>query len=65
MSVKVNLGCGNKKREGCVNVDVCCDPDVRWDLSRFPWPFEDGSVILKDDGVFHFKVPYFKSPAFP
>ncbi len=29
---------------GYVNVDVCGDPDLRFDLSHFPWPFEDNSV---------------------
>ena len=43
-SVKLNLGCGDKKYPGCTNVDLYGDPDVRCDLSVFPWPFADNSV---------------------
>ena len=42
--MKLNLGCGDKKRDGYVNVDRCGAPDVQCDLSRFPWPWADGSV---------------------
>lgn len=87
--MKLNLGCGEKMREGYVNVDVCGTPDIKCNLSVFPWPFEDNSIdevfsehflehvldyektvlemhrILKKDGILHFKVPYFKSMAFP
>lgn len=42
--MKLNLGCGDKKIGGYVNVDVCGDPDVRADLSVFPWPFESGTA---------------------
>lgn len=42
--MRLNLGCGDKRREGYVNVDVCGTPDVVCDLSVFPWPWEDGAV---------------------
>lgn len=42
--LKLNLGCGDKMRRGYVNVDLNCSPDVRCDLSVFPWPFEDASA---------------------
>ena len=42
--MKLNLGCGDKKMEGYVNVDVCGTPDLNYDLSCFPWPFEDNSA---------------------
>ena len=42
--MKLNLGCGDKKYEGFVNVDLYGEPDVRCDLSQFPWPFEDDSA---------------------
>lgn len=42
--MKLNLGCGDKKREGYVNVDNCGESDFTQDLSVFPWPWVDGSV---------------------
>ena len=36
--MKYNLGCGDKKIDGYVNVDVCGTPDVTCDLAVFPWP---------------------------
>ena len=42
--VKLNLGCGDKKYPGYVNVDLYGEPDRRCDLRVFPWPFETDSV---------------------
>jgi SAM-dependent methyltransferase len=42
--VKLNLGCGNKKIDGFVNVDLYGTPDMRVDLFEFPWPWETGSI---------------------
>lgn len=39
---RINIGCGDRKHPGFINVDVCGDPDVRFDLEQFPWPFSDG-----------------------
>lgn len=38
----LNLGCGNFKI-GDVNVDIDkrCNPDVAWDLNKFPYPFRE------------------------
>ena len=44
--VKINLGCGQRKRGGYVNIDKypTFAPDLLWDLEKTPYPFEAGSV---------------------
>ncbi|HLO64329.1 MAG TPA: hypothetical protein VK165_15330, partial [Azonexus sp.] len=44
--LKLNLGCGRRKREGFVNVDsqAGCQPDLVLDLEKTPWPWPDDSV---------------------
>jgi hypothetical protein len=46
MALRLNLGCGNRKLAGWVNVDkvAACDPDQVCDLEQFPWPWPDNSV---------------------
>jgi len=44
MALKLNIGCGDKQYKDYTNVDLYGEPDVRCDLSVFPWPFEDNSV---------------------
>lgn len=87
--MKINIGCGDKKTDGYINVDLYGEPDIRCDLFKFPWPFDDNSIdevfsehflehvedyektifeiyrVLKPGGLIHFKVPHFKSVAFP
>ncbi len=45
---KLNLGCGEHKKEGYVNVDwsPLNNPDVVHDLNAMPYPFDDGSFDL-------------------
>ncbi len=53
----LNLGCGRKRVEGAVNLDVTplTNPDVLHDLDRRPWPFADDSFdeVLAYDVIEH------------
>jgi len=42
---KLDLGCGRKKTEGCIGIDVVQLPgvDIVHNLSNFPWPLETNS----------------------
>ena len=44
--VKLDLACGQVKKEGFIGVDFVTAPgvDIVHDLFEFPWPFEDESV---------------------
>lgn len=45
-TMKLDLGCGDNKREGFLGVDLhkTDSVDIEADLFRTPWPFEDNSV---------------------
>ena len=53
--LKLNMGCGFRKKEGYVNVDhdLGCMPDQHLDASRARWPWADGSV---DEVVFEYSM---------
>lgn len=42
--VLLNLGCGTNKWPDYVNVDAYGDVDVRWDLNKLPYPWDDNSI---------------------
>jgi len=62
MGQKLNLGCGQFRKEGYVNVDWAPESpaDVHHDLNRFPYPFEASrfSVIEADHVLEHLDQPF-------
>lgn len=46
--MKLNMGCGHHKVDGCLNVDLSleCEPDLVCDLEVLPWARPDDSVEM-------------------
>jgi len=44
--MKINMGCGQNKFEGYLNVDKFeeCSPDLKIDLELFPWPIDTNAA---------------------
>ena len=44
--MKLNMGCGQNKINGYLNIDKHseCEPDLQFDLEKFPWPFKTSEV---------------------
>ncbi len=59
---KLNIGCGQYKKEGYVNLDsyAAFSPDVLWDLEKHPYPFLDNSFdhIEADHVLEHMQLPF-------
>jgi predicted SAM-dependent methyltransferase len=59
---KLNLGCGEFKKDGYLNVDFAAasGPDICHDLNRLPYPFADGSfdLIEADHLLEHLNDPF-------
>jgi hypothetical protein len=52
-TLKLNMGCGFTKLDGFINADCSdiCDPDIKVDFNKLPWPWEDDSfqhIVAKD-----------------
>jgi SAM-dependent methyltransferase len=62
MTQALNLGCGEFKKPGYLNVDyyAVSEPDVRHDLNRFPYPFKDNefNLIEADHLLEHLDEPF-------
>lgn len=58
--MKLNLGCGDRMMDGWINVDLYFpDADMKVDLFKFPWPWEDNSIEAV--AMFHF-LEHFDDP---
>ncbi|MEM8640977.1 MAG: hypothetical protein AAGG51_19515 [Cyanobacteria bacterium P01_G01_bin.54] len=44
MSLRLNLGSGQRPLDGYLNVDKYGEPDLHWDLETFPWPWDNNSA---------------------
>ncbi len=59
---KLNLGCGEFKRKGYLNLDIssAVNPDLVHDLNSFPYPFEDNQFdsIEADHVLEHLENPF-------
>ena len=62
LGIKLNLGAGELRKEGYVNVDWqdITNPDVKHDLNVFPYPFKDNSFteITADHVLEHLDKPF-------
>jgi len=49
----LDLGCGNKKIQGAIGIDInpLSDADVIHDLNVLPYPFNDSRVEIIADNV--------------
>lgn len=58
LNMRLNLGCGNKKLHGYVNIDQSeyCNPDLLLNLENTPYPFKSSSVdeIIMNSVLEHF-----------
>lgn len=61
---ELNLGCGTRRREGCLNVDkaAALRPDLVWDLDQYPYPLPASHFrrVFASDVVEHLReIPDF------
>lgn len=62
MATKLNLGCGEFKKHGYINVDYYSfsEPDIKHNLNQFPYPFNDSqfNLIEADHLLEHLENPF-------
>lgn len=65
-TLKLDLGCGQSKRDGFTGVDKFKAPgvDVVYDLLKMPWPWADNSVAEAHCSHFFEHLPALQRPAF-
>jgi len=57
---KLNLGCGEFKKQGFVNVDWIGNPDIKHNLNKYPYPFKkrEFKLIVADHLLEHLDNPF-------
>ena len=59
--IKLNLGCGDKLKQGYINLDFCKElkPNIVHNLNNFPWPFKknEAEEIIAEDVYEHVYDP--------
>lgn len=64
--LKLDLGCGDNKKEGFQGIDICktASTDYVFDLLKFPWPVESNSVDEAFASHFFEHIPAAMRPKF-
>jgi hypothetical protein len=57
---KLDLACGQNKKEGFVGLDIAGDPDITHDLMVTPWPIRSGTVEETYCSHFVEHIPHYR-----
>jgi len=58
MAQRLNLGCGTKKKDGYLGVDIYGEPDIKWDLNMGLPTNVWLDAVWMDNSLEHVKNPY-------